>query len=64
MEQKGGEVLGQGGYGCIISPPLKCKNHFKNIPYSIDKRFISKIVEYDEDDKEDVMNELNIGNKL
>jgi serine/threonine protein kinase len=64
MEQKGGEVLGQGGYGCIISPPLKCKNHFKNIPYSIDKRFISKIVEYDEDDDEEIMNEINIGNKL
>ena len=64
MEQNGGEVLGQGGYGCIVSPPLKCKNHFKNIPYSIDKRFISKIVEYDEDDDQENMNEINIGNKL
>ncbi len=64
MEQKGGIVLGEGGYGCIVSPPLKCKNHFKNIPYSIDKRFISKIVEYDEDDDQDIMNEINIGNKL
>ena len=57
MEQNGGEVLGQGGYGCIISPPVKCKNHFKNIPYSIDNRFISKIVEYDEDNDQENINE-------
>ena len=64
MIQNGGQVLGEGGFGCIISPPLKCKNHFKNIPYSIDKKFISKIVEYDEDDEEDIMNEIKIGHKL
>jgi hypothetical protein len=61
--QKGGKVLGEGGFGCIISPPLQCKNPFLNIPYSIDDKYISKIVEYDEDDSE-MMNELKIGSKL
>jgi serine/threonine protein kinase len=61
--QDGGTVLGSGGFGCVISPPLKCKNHFNKIPYSIDKKYISKIVEYIKDDDE-MMNEIKIGSKL
>ena len=59
-KQNGGTVLGSGGFGCVISPPLKCKNHFNRIPYSIDKKYISKIVEYIKDDAE-MMNEIEIG---
>ena len=61
--QKGGKLLGEGGFGCVISPPLKCKKSFTNSPYSIDRNYISKIVEYDEDD-DDVWKELNIGKIL
>jgi len=61
--QKGGKLLGEGGFGCVISPPLKCKKSFTDTPYSIDPNYISKIVEYDEDD-DDVWNELNIGKRL
>jgi serine/threonine protein kinase len=61
--QSGGKLLGEGGYGCVVSPPLKCNKPFFKIPYSIDEKYVSKIFEYDEDD-EDVFNELKIGNKL
>jgi len=61
---KGGKLIGEGGFAaCVISPPLKCKKTFIKLPYSIDKNYISKIVEYDEND-DDVWNELNIGSKL
>lgn len=61
--QTGGKVLGEGGYGCVVSPPLKCNKPFFKIPYSVDEKYVSKIFEYDEDD-EDVFNELKLGNKL
>ena len=61
--QNGGKLLGEGGFGCVISPPLKCKRTFNKSPYSIDNNYISKIVEYDEDDSE-IMNELNLGDKI
>lgn len=61
--QIGGKLLGEGGYGCVVSPPLKCNKPFFKIPYSIDEKYVSKIFEYDEDD-EDVFNELKLGNKL
>jgi serine/threonine protein kinase len=62
-KQDGGDVLGEGGYGCIVTPPLKCKNPFFNVPYSIDKKYISKIVEYDDNDPE-ILNETKLGHKL
>ena len=62
-KQEGGKVLGEGGFGCVISPPLKCKETFGKEPYSIDENYISKIVEYDEDDT-DVWTELHIGKFL
>ncbi len=62
-KQDGGTVIGSGGFGCVISPPLKCKNHFNRTPYSIDKKYISKLVEYDKDDDE-MMNEIQLGSKL
>jgi serine/threonine protein kinase len=63
IEQRGGDVLGEGGYGCVITPPLKCKDSFYNVPYSIDKKYISKVIEYDDSDPE-IYNELKLGNKL
>ncbi len=62
-KQDGGDVLGEGGFGCVLSPPLKCKNPFFNVPYSIDKKYISKIVEYDDNDPE-ILNETKLGHKL
>lgn len=61
--QKGGKLLGEGGFGCVISPPLRCKKTFNKTPYSIDSNYISKIVEYDKDD-EDIWSEINIGDKI
>jgi serine/threonine protein kinase len=61
--QLGGALLGEGGFGCVISPPLRCKTTFHKFPYSIDTNYISKIVEYDESD-ESVWDELTIGKKL
>lgn len=61
--QKGGRVLGEGSFGCVVTPPLHCNNPFFRMPYSIDKNYVSKIVEYDEDD-EDILNELKFGKKL
>jgi serine/threonine protein kinase len=63
-KQSAGQLLGEGGYGCVVSPPLKCKNHFNNIPYSIDNKFISKLVEYDPENDLEIMNELKIGSKI
>ena len=60
-KQSAGQLLGEGGYGCVISPPLKCKDRFNNIPYSIDKKYISKLVEYDSDSHSEIMNEIKIG---
>lgn len=62
-KQNGGVLLGEGGFGCVISPPLKCKKTFHKFPYSIDTNYISKIVEYDESD-ESIWNELDFGKKL
>jgi serine/threonine protein kinase len=61
--QNGGKLLGEGGFGCVISPPLRCKKTFHKFPYSIDANYISKIVEYDDSD-ESIWDELNIGKKL
>ena len=63
QKQQGGKILGEGGFGCVVSPPLKCQSPFFKVPYSIDEGYVSKIVEYDEDD-EDILNELKIGLKL
>jgi serine/threonine protein kinase len=64
-KQKGGKLLGEGGFGCVISPPLKCKNkHFTSVPYSIDSKYISKLVEYNDDEDEEIMAELKFGEKL
>jgi serine/threonine protein kinase len=63
IKQKAGVILGEGGFGCVVSPPLKCQSPFFKAPFSIDKDYVSKIVEYDEDD-EDILNELKFGRQL
>lgn len=62
-KQKGGDFLGKGAFGCVVNPPLKCRRPLYKVPYSIDKRFISKIVEYDPDD-EDLLNEIEFGHRI
>lgn len=61
--QNGGDFLGKGAFGCVVSPPLRCRRPLYKVPYSVDKRFISKIVEYDPDD-EDLLNEIEFGHKI
>ena len=53
--QKGGEVVGQGTYGCVVQPAFKCKN--KVIPLDINK--VGKIGL-----KEETENEIMISKKL
>ena len=37
---KGGTILGEGGYGCVFQPPLKCKN--KKLTQK-NKNYVSKL---------------------
>ena len=66
IKQRGGKLLGEGGFGCVVTPPLRCRNPLFKTPYSIDDRYVSKIIEYDEDkdDANDILNELKFGRKL
>lgn len=59
----GGKFLGQGSFGCVVSPPLRCRRTLFKYPYSIDKRYISKIVEYDSNNEE-LLDEITLGQKL
>jgi len=52
MKQDGGEILGQGLYGCAFKPPLKCKNNKKTSG-------VGKILS-----KEDAFHEVTISNIL
>ena len=55
---KGGEVIASGGFGCVFSPALKCKNK-KRTKNKITKLMIRKnaIDEYDEINN--ILNKLN-----
>jgi len=67
---KGGRYLGQGSFGCVISPALKCnqksrKYSYSQKKYSIPRDDVSKIISRTDDDtKEIVDNEIAIANKL
>jgi serine/threonine protein kinase len=66
---KGGKYLGQGSFGCVISPALQCnrnsKKSFKsNRRYSIPREDVSKIISRTDDEQETVDNEIEISNKL
>jgi serine/threonine protein kinase len=62
--QNGGKKLGQGSYGCVISPPLKCKNSqlLRNNKFDINNDYTSKIIQTKYSDV--AFSELNIGIKL
>ena len=62
-QQIGGTLLGEGGFGCVVTPPLGCKN--KKLSKFKNKDYVSKIVDISTYDKlEDAMNEIEIGNLL
>ncbi len=64
IKKIGGAKLGQGSYGCVITPPVKClKNpYLRKSNFSIDDSFISKII--DTKYGEVSFSELNIGKKI
>lgn len=64
LKQHGGKKLGHGTYGCVISPPAKCKTHhnFRNNSYKIDNKHVSKLIDFRYN--KSGFSELNIGQKL
>ena len=67
---KGGRYLGQGAFGCVISPALQCNRKSKKYQqsqkrYSIPRNDVSKIIGRSDDDKEETIdNEIAVSNKL
>jgi serine/threonine protein kinase len=67
---KGGNFLGQGSFGCVISPALQCNQKSKKYSqsykrYSIPRDDVSKIISRTDDDKQDIVdNEIAVSNKL
>ena len=57
-KQRGGEKLGEGAFGCVVTPPVSCgKNSYSN-------KYVSKlIIVNDSDDLNDIKSELKM-NKL
>ena len=62
--KNGGSKLGQGSYGCVISPPVKCltKKLLRKHKIEQNESYVSKII--DTKYNEVAFSELNIGNKL
>lgn len=66
----GGRFLGEGSFGCVISPALQCnrkskKYSIKQKRYSITRDDVSKIISRTDDETQDsVDNEIVISNKL
>jgi hypothetical protein len=60
----GGKKLGQGSYGCVVTPPLKCKNTqlLRRNVFNINENFISKIIKTKF--SIEAFTELNIGIKV
>ncbi len=61
LKQKGGKKLGQGSYGCVISPPVKCQNNteLRKNAFEYNDNYISKIIRTKYSDV--AFSELNIG---
>ena len=53
------KILGQGSFGCVVSPIIPCKNK-----KSLDKFDATKIVNFNEMRKNIVQNEINISKRL
>ena len=60
----GGNKLGQGSYGCVITPPINCLKNpkLRNGKFKYNENYISKII--DTKYREVAFSELNIGNEL
>ena len=60
----GGVKLGQGSYGCVVTPPAKCirNPYLRKNNYIIDDLYVSKII--DTKYSEVSFSELNIGKKI
>ena len=60
----GGNKLGQGSYGCVISPPINCLKNpkLRNAKFEYNENYISKII--DTKYREVAFSELNIGQEL
>ena len=41
-EQSAGEIIGQGGYGCVFNPPLQCANSIENNHNIVSKLLLKK----------------------
>lgn len=54
--QKGGVKLGEGSFGCVLSPPINCKKSSKYLD-----NYVSKLITlHDRSDINDINNEYNI----
>ena len=62
--QNGGKKLGQGGYGCVITPPINCLKNpkLRHGRFENTEEYISKII--DTKYREVAYAELNIGQQL
>jgi serine/threonine protein kinase len=63
-KKNGGAKLGQGSYGCVITPPINCLDNqlLRNHKFENNEKYISKII--DVRHREVAFSELNIGNKI
>lgn len=66
---KGGRYLGQGAFGCVISPALQCNRKSKKYQqsqkrYSIPRDDVSKIIGRSDDKEDTTDNEIAVSNKL
>ena len=68
---KGGRFLGEGSFGCVISPALQCDRKSKKYSrgqkkYSVPRDDVSKIISRTDDvnQQDSVDNEIDISNKL
>lgn len=60
--QKGGEKLGHGGFGCVIRPPVKCTTPFNKTHYRRNPNYVSKIIKHTY--HQTAFNELSIGQEI
>lgn len=61
-----GEKLGEGSFGCVVTPPIKCKKKSKKVELLDlnNNKYVSKLINaYDEDEKDELKREIKI-NKL
>jgi len=62
LKQKGGEKLGNGGFGCVIRPPIKCTTPFNKTQYRKNTNYISKIIKHNY--HQTAFNEISIGQEI